>query len=335
MQPSIRRRLVARSPWVPTVVALFVAVLFGAALAAAEAPNAQPAPPVRRAAPVPIALRATQATPEASAGRGPGPTTQLVLIKVVRNEGGGAAVPSDWTLYATGARTERPTNLAGVSPVDSLEQWPDFKPDAYTLSETYTGSDPAAAARYVAAGWTCVDNQTGLPVEVAPAAAVGGKVVIVEGGDVTCTVVNVYSPPSPTPTPTSALTPTSSPTPPGGVRIAGKKLYRAWDGPFLGRLTGLSGWTITATLVGVENVSVTTTTGALGGWEFTEEALGPLAFSGATLRICEERRPGWRHLTPPCVTVSLPSPLPPGYTVVTPDFVNAQATLPAEHPDHK
>lgn len=328
MLSRIRRRFTHPGLWALLILpALIGAALLSAGLAASAYapeparifvdPAAAPAAP---AAPLTSALfhyrtnalALAQATPAAPAVRGPGQVTELILIKIVR---GGPAAPGDWTLYATGTLTN-PTNLAGSSPVDSAAQWAEFLPDAYTLSETFTGSDPAVGAAYTPEPWMCVDNQTGLPVGV----SAGGTVVIVAGADVTCTIVNVYAP---TPTPSPSPSPSPSPTAPPPW-IIGRKVYVACDGPYQGATVGLSGWTITATLVGVETAQAVTTTDALGQYTFTAEMLGGMAFPGATIEVCEEDRPGWRHLTPACMIVAFPSPLPPGYSATVPDFVNAQ-----------
>ncbi len=306
-----------------------VAVLHAALAVDALAPGAaQVPPPAGRAGSTPPAPRPVrpvsafvQATPAAPL-RGGRPVTELKLIKVVRNEGGGSATTADWTLEATGAVADNPTNVSGVSPVDSMDQWPEFLPDVYTLAETFTGSDPVVGGSYSAGAWSCVDNQTGEPVEVTAL----GEVSINAGDDVTCTIVNTY---------TQIATPTPSPTSPGPCLpcvILGRKLYVARTGPYQGELIGLSGWQVTATLVGDEAVQATTTTDGLGQYRFTADDLAGMAFPGATIRVCEEDRPGWTHLTPSCETVSFPYPLPPGYPgAVAPDFINAQQSHPPEH----
>jgi hypothetical protein len=109
----------------------------------------------------------------------------------------------------------------------------------------------------------------------------------------------------------------------GELRIYGKKLFQAWVKPYKGQLVGLAGWKITATLVGTET-SVSTLTNALGEYEFTEEMLGEIAFPGASVQVCEEDRDNWIHLTPECVTVKFPYPVPDTYTGVAVNFTNMQ-----------
>ena len=87
----------------------------------------------------------------------------------------------------------------------------------------------------------------------------------------------------------------------------------------------MSGWVITATLVGAETIEHTATTNALGEYEFSQKNIGDMAFPGATIEVCEDVRDGWIDLTPPCVRVMIPNPLPPGYAGPVVDFTNAQA----------
>lgn len=111
----------------------------------------------------------------------------------------------------------------------------------------------------------------------------------------------------------------------GDLRIYGKKLFKAWTPPYQGHLVGLSGWTITATLVGTE-MYTTTVTNALGDYLFPEAQLkeAGLAFPGATIEVCEEDRDNWIHVTPKCVRVHFPYPLPPDYAGVEVNFTNIQ-----------
>lgn len=270
-------------------------------------------------------LLSFQATPPAGV-RGPGPSTRLRLIKIVRNSNGGIALETDWILDAIGERTDGATNLSGTSPVDSDI---DFKPDRYTLSETYVGTDPSVGESYTASPWSCVFTDTSDPVAVSP----DNQVVVNFGDDVTCTIINSYQAATPTPTPTATPSPTSTPSGPcDKFRIVGRKLYRALEGPFQGELVGLAGWTVTATLVGAEEITLTTTTNALGEFEFSMDYPGPMAFVGATIRVCEQPRTNWVSLTGSCAIITIPDPLPPTCTLPAPDFINAQEFRPVVDP---
>ena len=110
---------------------------------------------------------------------------RLQLIKEVSNDDGGTAAVTDWTLNAAGARTDEPTDLSGTTPVDSAVLATSFKPDTYTLSETFTG-DAAVLGGYTAGAWSCVKSGT---TEEVPVSA-DNQVVINYGDDVTCTITN-------------------------------------------------------------------------------------------------------------------------------------------------
>lgn len=114
----------------------------------------------------------------------------------------------------------------------------------------------------------------------------------------------------------------------GDLRITGKKLYKAWEEPYKGTLVGLPGWTITAKLVGTDAMT-STTTNALGEYEFTAEALSlaGMGFPGAAIKVCEEDRDDWVHVSPECVVVRFPYPVPPEYTGEVVDFVNVQEAV--------
>ena len=92
---------------------------------------------------------------------------QFTLVKVVNNDDGGTAVPTDWTLSATG-----PTPISGVTGGTSITNAP-VNAGAYTLSE----SGPAG---YTASGWVCTGGgtQTGASIELAV------------GESATCTITN-------------------------------------------------------------------------------------------------------------------------------------------------
>jgi len=113
----------------------------------------------------------------------------------------------------------------------------------------------------------------------------------------------------------------------GDLSIRGRKLYKAWVPPYKGDIVGLSGWKITATLKGSDpERTVETTTDALGQYEFSEETLrtAGIAFPGATVTVCEEDRDNWIHITPKCVDVTFPYPVPPDYEGAVVHFTNIQ-----------
>lgn len=290
---------------------------FGADLAdAAPAPASYADPVGRRRVVVPLPTPGGTPVAEALRSvRGGGVPIGLHLIKVMDNSAGGVLSESEWTLSATGARTDGPTHLSGITPVDSGLN---FKPDVYTLGESYSGSDPEMARDYEASAWTCVDTGTGSEIEVSP----DNQVMVVAGDDVTCVITNTYIPfVISTPVP-EELTPT-----PCTVNITGHKRYMAMEGPVKGTLVGLSGWRVTASLIGEGSLTAVTTTDALGAYEFTREALGDMAFGGAAIEVCEESRPGWTPLSPACHVVNLPNPLPVEYCVPIVDFTNAQTFM--------
>lgn len=112
----------------------------------------------------------------------------------------------------------------------------------------------------------------------------------------------------------------------GKLQISGRKLFKAWVPPYKGTTVGLPGWTITATLVGMDDFVTTTLTNALGYYKFTEEQLkdAGMAFPGASIKVCEESRDNWIHETPSCVTVKFPYPVPATYTGAVANFTNLQ-----------
>ncbi len=111
----------------------------------------------------------------------------------------------------------------------------------------------------------------------------------------------------------------------GKLMIHGKKLFKAWEAPYKGQLVGLSGWVITATLLGTD-IKTAATTDALGNYTFTEQMLkdAGLRFPGATIEVCEEDRDNWIHVTPKCVNVTFPYPVPEDYAGVEVNFTNIQ-----------
>ena len=124
----------------------------------------------------------------------------------------------------------------------------------------------------------------------------------------------------------------------GKLKISGRKLFKAWIPPYKGTVVGLPGWVITATLVGTD-VATITQTDALGNYVFPEAQLeeAGMAFPGASIQVCEEDRDNWIHVTPECVTVTFPYPVPPDYTGAVANFTNQQdppvgAAVPRDQP---
>ncbi|MDH3297544.1 MAG: hypothetical protein OEM96_04610, partial [Gemmatimonadota bacterium] len=87
----------------------------------------------------------------------------LTLVKVVVNDDGGGAVPTDWTLFAAG-----PTPISGAGGADS-----DVSAGTYTLSES------AGPPFYTAGNWACVGGTQ-----------VGNQVTLGIGESATCTIIN-------------------------------------------------------------------------------------------------------------------------------------------------
>jgi hypothetical protein len=105
----------------------------------------------------------------------PSIVTRLTLVKVVSNTHGGTALPSAWTLTASG-----PTPLTGPGTVTGT-----VDPGTYVLGES---SGPSG---YTAGVWVCVGGTQ-----------VGSQVTIAEGETVVCTIINTDQsvvPPPPTP----------------------------------------------------------------------------------------------------------------------------------------
>jgi len=111
----------------------------------------------------------------------------------------------------------------------------------------------------------------------------------------------------------------------GTLKISGRKLFKAWVAPYAGTTVGLPGWVITATLVGTDVVT-TTQTDALGNYVFPEAQLDQagMAFPGASIQVCEADRDNWIHVTPECVTVKFPYPVPTNYAGAVANFTNQQ-----------
>jgi hypothetical protein len=116
----------------------------------------------------------------------------LELVKVVVNDDGGIAQPSDWTLTATG-----PTGFSGAGP--TVLSPAGFDAGTYDLSET--GPAGYAASAWVCRGGTQVDADT---------------VTLALGELAVCTITNddIAPPPPPPPPPPTTTTTTTTPPPP-------------------------------------------------------------------------------------------------------------------------
>ncbi|HXF97673.1 MAG TPA: hypothetical protein VNJ46_03555 [Gaiellaceae bacterium] len=91
---------------------------------------------------------------------------KLTLVKVVVNDDGGSALPSDWTLSADG-----PTDLSGQGP--TVVSGPGFDAGSYDLSES--GGKPG----YLASAWACDEGQVD-----------GDTVEVGLGDEITCRITN-------------------------------------------------------------------------------------------------------------------------------------------------
>ena len=102
--------------------------------------------------------------------------SSLTLVKDVVNDAGGTAVPTDWTLSATGP-TAGISGVTGSAPVTNRE----VAIGSYALAES------GGPAGYGASDWVCLAD--GAPVPV-----VAGSVSVGLGTDVTCTITNDDAP---------------------------------------------------------------------------------------------------------------------------------------------
>jgi hypothetical protein len=121
----------------------------------------------------------------------------------------------------------------------------------------------------------------------------------------------------------------------GELQISGRKLFRAWVAPYAGKTVGLSGWGITATLKGTDpEVYVTTTTDGVGNYSFDQATLqaAGMAIPGATITVCEELRDHWIPVSPTCVDVHFPYPVPVDYKGAVVNFTNMQDPPPGAAP---
>lgn len=90
----------------------------------------------------------------------------LTLVKQVSNTHGGKAVPTDWTLTATG-----PTTISGAGGTSSDSS---FKAGTYTLSES------GAPTGYTASAWSCTNGVT----------VTNSQITLANGQATTCTITN-------------------------------------------------------------------------------------------------------------------------------------------------
>ncbi|MDR0848803.1 MAG: DUF11 domain-containing protein [Propionibacteriaceae bacterium] len=104
----------------------------------------------------------------------------LPVLTLVKSVNGGTALPTDWSLTATGPDTV--TGLSGDAAVTGV----DVDPGAYTLSE---GLGPQW---YDLVGWVCVD-----PNSSSWSMSGADTLTLAYGDSVTCTATNTYNPPTP------------------------------------------------------------------------------------------------------------------------------------------
>lgn len=79
----------------------------------------------------------------------------LVLNKIVKNDNGGKAAESSWTLTATGTGDD-PTNLSGAGASGDS----DVSSGAKFMADTYTLSESDGPSGYTASAWTCTNGVT-------------------------------------------------------------------------------------------------------------------------------------------------------------------------------
>ncbi|MFC1622262.1 hypothetical protein ACFL13_02710 [Patescibacteria group bacterium] len=106
---------------------------------------------------------------------------RITLIKNVINDNGGLALPTDWTLYATGSVG----SFSGTSPATSLV----FANTSYTLTE---GNGPAG---YTEGTWECTSGEEQINgdnhvLRLATTIIRGSPITLSLGEDVTCTITN-------------------------------------------------------------------------------------------------------------------------------------------------
>ena len=93
----------------------------------------------------------------------------LTLVKTVTNDNGGTAVPTDWTLTATG-----PTPISGATGSTAVTNAP-------VSAGTYDPSESGGPAGYTAGAWSCTAGETRSPDQPDPAGL---------GENATCTINN-------------------------------------------------------------------------------------------------------------------------------------------------
>ena len=94
-------------------------------------------------------------------------STSLTLVKTVTNNNGGGALPTDWTLSASG-----PTNISGESGDASIT-------NASVNSGVYTLSESVGPANYTAGSWSCLGGSL-----------IGDQLTLLSGQSATCTINN-------------------------------------------------------------------------------------------------------------------------------------------------
>ena len=109
-------------------------------------------------------------------------TAALTLVKQLSENAPSGDSPSDWTLSATAAGA---TSAALTGPGGATGQV--AAPATYTLAET---GGPSDKLDYTAGAWSCVLTGTTTRVTVTDS-----SVALTAGQDVTCTIVNTYTPP--------------------------------------------------------------------------------------------------------------------------------------------
>ncbi|QTX05755.1 collagen-binding domain-containing protein [Agromyces archimandritae] len=125
-------------------------------------------------------------------------TGRLTLVKEVL---GSDEDPRSWTLTGTAADGETISGSTGDPAVTGAE----VPAGQHVLEES---GGPADVDDYVVGGWMC-----GPRGEEGSLVMEGGVVTVPPGGDIVCTIVNTYAPPTPEPTPTPTPEPGPSPTP--------------------------------------------------------------------------------------------------------------------------
>ena len=94
-------------------------------------------------------------------------STSLTFVKTVTNNNGGGALPTDWTLSASG-----PTNISGKSGDASIT-------NANVNSGVYTLSESGGPANYTAGSWSCIGGSL-----------TGDQLTLSSGQSATCTINN-------------------------------------------------------------------------------------------------------------------------------------------------